>query len=93
LRGELIGVDGDVREFIERTIVREGLGIYDASREEIDTLLGYRSSALLSDFTLANMISQRAQIGVCPSLSRGVDILVVYTWSFCCGCEYLRFGR
>jgi len=42
-----------------------GLGICDATKEEIDLLVSFRSSALLADFTLADMISRRAQIGVC----------------------------
>jgi hypothetical protein len=66
---ELI-VGDDIRRFLEDTIVQERLGIYDATKEEIDKLLSYRSNALLSDFTLADMISRRAQIGVTlfPSL-------------------------
>lgn len=56
--------DDDVREFIEETIVQDGLGIYDAKKAEIDKLVSLRSSALFAAYTLADMISRRAQIGV-----------------------------
>ena len=53
-----------MRKFIEKKIVEEGLGISDATKSEIDLLLSYKSSALLADYTLADMISGRARIGV-----------------------------
>jgi hypothetical protein len=46
-------------------IVQDGLGIHDASQKEIDTVMAVKSSALLTDYTLADMLSRRAQIGVC----------------------------
>ena len=57
-------VDDDVEKFIKQTIVEEGLGIHDATKSEIDLLVSYKSSALLADYTLADMVSRRAQIGV-----------------------------
>ena len=67
-RGSDGGFNGDeeknVRKFIQETIVKDGLGIHDATEKEIDTLMGYKDNAILADYTLADMISQRAQIGV-----------------------------
>ena len=57
-------VGENVRVFIEKEIVEIGLGIYDAKKEEIDMLVSFRSSALLADFALADMVSRRARIGV-----------------------------
>ena len=60
-----VNIGNDHRGFIEK-IVQDGLGIHDATHHEIETLLSYKSSAILADFTLADMISRRAQIGVYP---------------------------
>jgi alkaline phosphatase len=60
-----VNVGNDLREFIEKNIVQDGLGIHDATHHEIETLISYKSSAVLADYTLADMISRRAQIGVC----------------------------
>lgn len=57
-------IDDDVREFIEKNIVKDGLGIFDATESEIDLLVSYKSSVLLLDYALADMVSKRAQIGV-----------------------------
>jgi hypothetical protein len=54
----------DIRTYIQETIVKDGLGIHDATEKEIDTLMKYKSDAVLADFTLADMISRRAHIGV-----------------------------
>jgi hypothetical protein len=59
----------DVRGFIEETIIRDGLGIWNATREEVDAIMNYRTNALLSDYTLADMVSRRARIGVPPLAS------------------------
>jgi hypothetical protein len=56
--------DDDVREFIEETIVKDGLGIYDATKAEIDKLISLRTSSSFAAYALADMISRRAQIGV-----------------------------
>ena len=80
-------VGDDVREFIEKNIVNEGLGIFDATKSEIDLLVSYKSLVLLLVYALADMISKRAQIGVYFEFAK--LIIVVYTRSFCCGCEYL----
>jgi hypothetical protein len=53
-----------MQHFIEETIVKNGLGIYDASEMEIETLMALKSNALLADYTLADMVSRRAHIGV-----------------------------
>ena len=60
----MVDSKNDVRTFIQDTIVKNGLGIRDATEKEIDTLVGFKSNALLADYTLANMISRRARIGV-----------------------------
>lgn len=65
----VIIVDDDIREYIEKTIVQEGLGIHDATKEEMKLLIKYRSNALFVDYILADMISRRARIGVCPTFS------------------------
>ena len=70
LRGQEITVGDNVREFIEKEIIESGLGICDATKEEIDLLVSFRTNALLSDYALADMISRRAQIGVCIPLFR-----------------------
>ena len=62
----MVDSEKDVRSYIQETIVKDGLGIHDATEKEIDTLMGFKSNALLADFTLADMISRRAQIGVHP---------------------------
>ena len=56
--------EGNVRRYIEDTILKEGLGIYDATEDEIEQLMKVRFNAVLSDFTMADMVSRRAQIGV-----------------------------
>ena len=61
---KLVTLDPDVQKFIENTIMRDGLGIDDATEEEIRTLIAHRSDASFVDRALADMISQRAQIGV-----------------------------
>jgi hypothetical protein len=53
-----------MQHFIEETVVKNGLGIHDASEMEIDTLMALKSNALLADYTLADMVSRRARIGV-----------------------------
>ena len=57
-------VGDNARKFIEKKIVQEGLGIHDATKSEIDLLVSHKSSSLLADYTLADMISTRARIGV-----------------------------
>jgi hypothetical protein len=57
-------VGSDMHHFIEETIVKDGLGIHDASEMEIDALMALKSNALLADYTLADMVSRRARIGV-----------------------------
>lgn len=64
--GLMVDEGNDVRTYIQETIVKDGLGIHDATEKEIDSLADYKNNALLADFTLADMISRRAQIGVCP---------------------------
>jgi hypothetical protein len=63
--------DDDVREFIEETIVKHGLGIYDATKAEIDKLVSLRTSSSFATYALADMISRRAQIGVYLLYFRG----------------------
>jgi alkaline phosphatase len=60
----LLIVGSDMQQFIEETIVKNGLGIHDAHEKEIDKLMSLKSNALLADYTLADMVSRRARIGV-----------------------------
>jgi hypothetical protein len=53
-----------MQHFVEETIVKNGLGIHDAHKTEIDKLVSLKSNALLADYTLADMVSRRARIGV-----------------------------
>jgi hypothetical protein len=85
-------VDVDIREFIEERILRDGLGINDATTNEIDQLISSRSSELFSSYTLAEIISRRAQIGVNIHLFT-VLIIVDNTRSYCRGCEHICFRR
>ena len=88
----MVTLGDDVRAFIEKEIIELGLGICDATKEEIDLLVSFRSSAVHADFTLADMISRRAQIGVC-TFAFSNDGLVGYAWSFSDGREYLCIWR
>jgi alkaline phosphatase len=68
LAGEVVSSELDVanvRKFIEETIVKGGLGIQDATKKEIERIVGVRTDLALVDFTLADMVSRRAHIGVC----------------------------
>jgi len=86
-------IEGDnVREFIEKEIIVSGLGICDATKEEVDLLVSFRSSALSTDYILADMISRRAEIGVHLRCLSALTV-VEYTWSFCGGCEYICIWR
>jgi alkaline phosphatase len=59
--------DAEIREFIEETIVKDGLGITDATEDEITNLVKVKDQFTSTDFTLADMLSRRALIGVTPS--------------------------
>ncbi|WAR57658.1 hypothetical protein PtB15_8B711 [Puccinia triticina] len=61
------------RQFIVDEILRDGLGIVDASNEEIDKLvdLGARQNV---DYLLADMISRRTQVGWSTHGHSGVDV-------------------
>jgi len=59
-------LDGNIRWFIENTILEQGLGIMDASDDEIEQLISLRAYPVWTEFILADMISHRAHIGVLP---------------------------
>ncbi|EFP83769.2 hypothetical protein PGT21_034638 [Puccinia graminis f. sp. tritici] len=61
------------RQFIVDEVLKDGLGIIDASDEEIDKLvsLGGRQNV---DYLLADMISRRAQVGWSTHGHSGVDV-------------------
>ena len=88
----MVDEEKDVRKYIQETIVKDGLGIHDATEKEIDILVGYKSNAQMADFTLADMISRRAQIGVSRPSEDDLS-LVVYPWSFSGRCQYLCSGN
>jgi len=60
-------LDDNLRSFIEKTILEQGLGIVDASDDEIELLISRRAYPVWTEFTLAEMISLRAGIGVVPT--------------------------
>ena len=80
----MVDQEKDVRQYIQETIVKDGLGVHDATEKEIDTLMGYKSNALVADFTLADMISRRAQIGVSPPFEDDLNLsglhMVIQQW-------------
>jgi alkaline phosphatase len=56
--------DEDIRPFLEKAVLEEGLGIMDATEEELALLIEKRKYPVWADFLLADMISLRARIGV-----------------------------
>lgn len=59
-------------------ILQEGLGILDASEEEIELLISRRAYPIFVEFTLADMISLRARIGVPSHFLFGLFICILY---------------
>jgi alkaline phosphatase len=63
--------DNDLRKYITETLVKGGLGIYDAEEEEIDAVVDHPTDA---DYIFADMISRRAQIGWSTHGHSAVDV-------------------
>jgi len=63
--------DKDLKQYINETLVKDGLGIYDAEDEEIQTVLDHPAEA---DYIFADMISRRAQIGWSTHGHSAVDV-------------------
>ncbi|RFU24829.1 hypothetical protein B7463_g11508, partial [Scytalidium lignicola] len=63
-------IDG-VKQYIRKTLVEDGLGIMDASDDEIDRIAG---QPLSSPYSFADMISRRAQIGWSTHGHSAVDV-------------------
>jgi alkaline phosphatase len=66
----------NLREYISENLVKKGLGIVDATDEEIQYLL---DAPLLSVYTFANMVSRRAQIGWSTHGHSAVDVNIYGT--------------
>lgn len=56
--------DKKLNKFIREEILAKGLGVFDASKEEIQNL---KNSKLVAGYALADIVSRRAQIGWCKS--------------------------
>jgi alkaline phosphatase len=63
--------DKDLEQYINETLVKEGLGIYDAEDEEIQTVVDHPEEA---GNVFADMISRRAQIGWSTHGHSAVDV-------------------
>jgi alkaline phosphatase len=73
----------DLEEYVTETLVKKGLGIYDATHYEIDRIL---KQPLLASYIFADMISRRAQIGWSTHGHSAVDVNIYGT----AGAEVLR---
>lgn len=65
--------DKGLKQYIIETLVKDGLGIYDAEDEEIQSVLDHPAEA---DYVFADMISRRAQIGWSTHGHSAVDVNV-----------------
>jgi alkaline phosphatase len=63
--------DAAYRRFVKKELVEEGLGVMDASDEEIDLII---SNPALSAYAFADIISRRAQIGWSTHGHSAVDV-------------------
>jgi len=63
--------DKDLKLYISETLVKDGLGIYDAEDEEIQAVIDHPAEA---DYLFADMISRRAQIGWSTHGHSAVDV-------------------
>ncbi|ESZ98402.1 alkaline phosphatase [Sclerotinia borealis F-4128] len=63
--------DAVYRRFVKEKLVEEGLGVIDASDEEIDLIIG---NPALSAYAFADIISRRAQIGWSTHGHSAVDV-------------------
>lgn len=63
--------DAAYRRFVKKDLVEEGLGVMDASDEEIDRII---DNPALSAYTFADIISRRAQIGWSTHGHSAVDV-------------------
>ncbi|ORY97598.1 alkaline-phosphatase-like protein [Syncephalastrum racemosum] len=74
------------RAFVTDTILRDSLGITDATKREINTLMGIKREKPI-DLYLADMISLRAQLGWATHGHSGVDVNL---YAYGRGSEHLR---
>ena len=63
--------DKDLKQFISKTLVNDGLGIYDAEDSEIQLVFDHPGE---SDYIFADMVSRRAQIGWSTHGHSAVDV-------------------
>ncbi|PCH08166.1 Alkaline phosphatase-like, alpha/beta/alpha [Penicillium occitanis (nom. inval.)] len=61
------------RDYVRMSLLKEGLGIEDATDEEVDSLLN-SDSEVPSSYVFADMISRRAQVGWSTHGHSGVDV-------------------
>ncbi len=66
----------DLKDYINEELIKNGLGITDATAKEIQSLI---DKPLLSLYTFANMISWRAQIGWSTHGHSAVDVNIYGT--------------
>lgn len=70
------GSKKEEREFIRKTLLKDGLGIEDASDDEIEKLIAHKDWSV---WPLSDMISRRAQIGWSTHGHSGVDVNIYGT--------------
>lgn len=62
LNNQKLSSSGDLADFVRVSLVEEGLGVYDATDEEVNRLLD-NSDPWPASYIFADMISRRAQVG------------------------------
>ena len=74
--------------------MEQGLGIVDASDDEIELLISRRAYPVWTEFILAQMISLRARIGVAPASSPlPPSIMAAVLADFLRGAKYSTHGH
>jgi alkaline phosphatase len=63
--------DKDLMQYISETLVKDGLGVYDAEDSEIQLVLDHPEEA---NYIFADMVSRRAQIGWSTHGHSAVDV-------------------
>jgi len=72
--------DHDIKLFITNNIIKEGLGILDATEDEINTVVRARNNSLSATYILSDIVSRRAQLGWSTHGHSAVDVNV-YAYS------------
>ncbi|KAK4699815.1 hypothetical protein P7C70_g6442, partial [Phenoliferia sp. Uapishka_3] len=74
LGAQVAGYGQATKVWLREEVFEKGLGIGDATVEEVDDVWGHRSNAYHTARTLADAISRRAQIGWSTAGHSGVDV-------------------